>query len=42
MVLSNQPKSFRDLKSSYLTHGKPWLPSNYVKAPYNIDKDFSG
>ena len=42
MVLSSQPKSFRGLKSSCLTHGKPCLSAKYVKAPYNIDKDFSG
>ena len=42
MVLSSQPKSFRGLKSSCLIHGKPYLSAKYVKAPYNIDKDFSG
>jgi hypothetical protein len=42
MVLSSQSKSFRDFKSSYLTHGTPCLSAKYVKAPYNIDKDFSG
>ena len=42
MVLSSRPKSFRGLKSSCLTYGKPRLSAKYVKAPYNSDKDFLG
>ena len=42
MVLSSPPKSFRNLKSSFLTQGKPGLSAKYIKAPYNIDKNFSG
>lgn len=42
MLLSSQPKSFLGLKSSCSALGKNGLSAKYIKAPYNIDKDFAG
>lgn len=42
MALSSQPKGCPGLKNSCPAPGKPDLSAKYIKAPYNIDKDFSG